>query len=179
MFFKRGALARSTVVVAVAAAAGAAVLASGAAGLFLLQRVVHSNIYFAVAFAASVATYVLWRVKKQDHLAAAFPDLAEPLNRRIGNVRDLMLPFKRRHLYRWTMRGSYSIKEVLPALVPDLSYKGLAIADGGMAMLAYHAMCAEKDPERLAQIRRDLLTYCELDTWAMVRILEELRRVGS
>ncbi len=111
-------------------------------------------------------------------LADLFPDLADDLYKRIDNVRDLMVPFKKRHLYRWSMRGSYSIKEVLPALVADLSYEGLSVADGGMAMLAYHEMCAAK-PERLAEIRRDLLEYCALDTLAMVRILGVLRRVAK
>jgi hypothetical protein len=110
-------------------------------------------------------------------LAAIFPDLAESLQTRIEHIRDLMLPFKKRHLYRWPMRGSYSIKKVLPALVPELSYQGLSVADGGMAMLAYHEMCAAQDPERTAEIRRDLLAYCALDTWAMVRILGELRKM--
>jgi hypothetical protein len=63
--------------------------------------------------------------------------------------------------------------------VPDLSYKGLKVADGGMAMLAYHEMCAAEDPERVAEIRRELLAYCELDTWAMVRILGELRKAAK
>ncbi len=72
------------------------------------------------------------------------------------------------------MYGSYSIKEVLPAIVPDLSFQGLNVADGQMAMLAYHEMCTADDPARLAVIRKDLLAYCELDTLAMVRILEEL-----
>jgi hypothetical protein len=110
-------------------------------------------------------------------LAETFPDLAGELQKRIDNIRDLMAPFKKRHLYRWPMRGSYSIKEVLPALVPDLSYKGLSVADGGMAMLAYHEMCATQDAARVREIRRDLLAYCRLDTWAMVRILGELRKV--
>lgn len=110
-------------------------------------------------------------------LAALFPDLADGLQKRIDNIRDLMVPFKKRYLYRWLMRGSYSIKQVLPALVPDLSYKGLGVADGGMAMLAYHEMCSAADPARVAEIRKALLAYCELDTWAMVRILEVLREV--
>jgi len=65
-------------------------------------------------------------------LAARLPDLADELLQRVENIRDLMLPFKSRAVYRWPMRGSYSLKEVLPALVPDLSYKGLGVADGGM-----------------------------------------------
>ncbi|WP_432822670.1 DUF2779 domain-containing protein, partial [Trichloromonas sp.] len=90
-------------------------------------------------------------------LAELFPDLADALLQRVDNVRDLMLPFKKRHLYRWPMRGSYSIKAVLPALAPDLSYQGLGVADGQMARLAYREMCTTEDPARLAEIRRDLL----------------------
>ena len=71
-----------------------------------------------------------------------FPDLAGDISRRLENVRDLMVPFRQRDVYRWQMRGSYSIKEVLPAMVPDLSYAGMAVADGMAAMRAYHDMCA-------------------------------------
>jgi len=112
-------------------------------------------------------------------LAELFPDLAEALHLRIDNVRDLMVPFKKRHLYRWQMAGSYSIKAVLPALVPELSYKRLSIGDGQMAMVAYRAMCEEFDLVTLAEIRKDLLAYCELDTLAMVRILGVLRGLAG
>jgi len=111
-------------------------------------------------------------------LAAAFPDLAGAIEARLGNVRDLMVPFRSRAVYRWPMRGSYSIKKVLPALVPELSYEGMEVADGGMAMLAWHEMCRTDDPARRAEIRRALLDYCGLDTWAMVRILEVLRELA-
>jgi hypothetical protein len=90
-----------------------------------------------------------------------------------------MVPFRRRDLYRWQMRGSYSIKEVLPAMVPELSYAGLAIADGMAAMQAYHEMCALDDPAALAELRRAMLEYCRLDTLAMVRILEKLGGTGE
>ncbi|MCD6526131.1 MAG: DUF2779 domain-containing protein [Desulfuromonas sp.] len=110
-------------------------------------------------------------------LATLFPDLAEALQQRIDNVRDLMVPFKKRHIYRWQMAGSYSIKAVLPALVPELSYQGLSIADGQMAMVAYRQMCEEQDLLQLAEIRKDLLAYCGLDMLAMVRILEVLKGI--
>jgi len=77
------------------------------------------------------------------------------------------------------MRGSYSIKAVLPAMVPELSYEGLSVADGMMAMRAYHEMCVLEDPVVLAELRRGLLEYCELDTLAMVRILGELGKMVS
>jgi hypothetical protein len=112
-------------------------------------------------------------------LAALFPDLADAIETRLTNVRDLMVPFRRRDVYRWQMRGSYSIKEVLPAMVPELSYEGLAIANGMAAMQAYQEMCALEDPVALAELRAALLEYCRLDTLAMVRILEKLRAIGE
>lgn len=105
-------------------------------------------------------------------LADLFPDLAVEINKRLENVRDLMVPFRRRDVYRWQMRGSYSIKEVLPAMVPELSYVGMAVADGMAAMRAYHDMCAMEPGEELENLRRAMLEYCRLDTLAMVRILK-------
>ena len=111
-------------------------------------------------------------------LAAQFPEHTEDVERRIERIRDLMAPFRRRDIYLWKFKGSYSIKQVLPALVPELSYEGLSIADGGAAMDAYRQMCmAKDDPEKLLNIRRNLLDYCRLDTLAMVRILENLRKM--
>jgi hypothetical protein len=111
------------------------------------------------------------------NLAELFPDLADALKARVENVRDLMVPFRKRDVYRWQMRGSYSIKAVLPALVPDLSYEGMVVADGMAAMRAYHEMCAMDDPVALAELRRGLLEYCRLDTLAMVRVLGEMESI--
>lgn len=94
-------------------------------------------------------------------LTTAFPDLADNINKRIDNIRDLMVPFRKRDVYRWQMHGSYSIKEVLPALVPELSYKNLDISDGLMAMRIYHEMCNMVDPTKVAELRNGLLEYCK------------------
>jgi hypothetical protein len=112
------------------------------------------------------------------NLAELFPDLADALLARVENVRDLMVPFRKRDVYRWQMRGSYSIKVVLPALVPDLSYAGMDVADGMAAMRAYHEMCVLDEPVALAELRRGLLEYCCLDTLAMVRILGSLENIN-
>ena len=108
------------------------------------------------------------------NLAELFPDLAESIEARLENVRDLMVPFRRRDIYRWPMRGSYSIKEVLPAMVPDLSYNGMTIADGMAAMQAYHEMCTLEPGAELARLSKAMLEYCALDTLAMVKILEAM-----
>lgn len=63
-------------------------------------------------------------------------------------------------------------------MVPDLSYAGMAIADGMAAMQTYHDMCAMEAGETLAQLRKAMLEYCRLDTLAIVRILENLEKIG-
>ncbi|MFZ4440083.1 MAG: DUF2779 domain-containing protein [Syntrophales bacterium] len=123
-----------------------------------------------------ILTYNMTFEKKVlTELAAQYPKHKKTIEKWIGNIQDLMVPFRQRDVYFWKFKGSYSIKSVLPALVPQLSYEGLEIADGGAAMDAYHQMGAAKDnPEDLAKIRANLLAYCKLDTLAMVRILETL-----
>lgn len=112
-------------------------------------------------------------------LAELFPDRRERIERMLANVRDLMLPFRKRDVYLWQMKGSYSIKEVLPALVPELTYEGMDIADGGAAMEAYHLMGRLEDQEVVERVRRALLNYCRLDTLAMVKIVERLRGMAE
>ena len=68
-------------------------------------------------------------------------------------------------------KGSWSIKNVLPVLVPKLSYKGLAIGKGDVAMKAWWELVrGGASGERKEEITKDLLKYCELDTLAMVEI---------
>jgi hypothetical protein len=92
-------------------------------------------------------------------------------------MKDLMVLFQQRHYYVPEMKGSYSIKQVLPALVPGFSYENLAIGDGGSASHAYMSLFSEKDKEKIHLTRENLLQYCQLDTLAMVEILKVLRKV--
>ncbi len=108
-----------------------------------------------------------------------FPRYKQKLERIIGGTIDLAAPFRSRHVCHWKMNGSYSQKVVLPILVPGLSYKGMAVADGSMAMDAYFSMCAAKDPHEIELIRANLLEYCALDTLGMVRILERLKTIAE
>lgn len=114
-----------------------------------------------------------------EQLAGWYPEYVSAVQRIVGAIIDLMEPFKNRCVYSWQMNGSYSLKSVLPALLPEMSYENLAIRDGGMAMNAYQAMNRSADPAEIRRIRRALLEYCCLDTLAMVRILERLRMAGS
>ena len=75
------------------------------------------------------------------------------------------------------MRGSYSIKNVLPALAPKLSYNGLNINDGGTASSIFQSMVNDNFKGDELLTKKDLLEYCKLDTYAMVVILDKLKAV--
>jgi len=75
------------------------------------------------------------------------------------------------------MRRSQSIKYVLPALVPELSYNDLDIKEGGTASNTFLSMVNETFEGNVEETRRQLLEYCKLNTCAMVRILEKLLKV--
>ena len=77
--------------------------------------------------------------------------------------------------YHLEFHGSYSIKSVLPVLVPGLSYADLGIQGGSNASFSYAKMIAGDTPtSEKAKIKESLLAYCERDTEAMVRIFEAL-----
>jgi hypothetical protein len=118
-----------------------------------------------------------FEVRILNQLAFDFPVYASSIEKVIERVKDLMILFRKKLYYSPVMRGSYSIKNVLPALVPGFSYDDLAIRDGTAAGLAYERLFTEKNKVKTAQIRRDLLNYCAMDTLAMVRIVERLEQV--
>ncbi len=107
---------------------------------------------------------------RMQELALAFPEHAHVIDAAIDRLVDL-LPIAREHYYHPGMRGSWSIKSVIQTIDPDLAYDGLMVANGGMAMDAFQEiMQAETAPERREELREGLLTYCERDTLAMVRL---------
>lgn len=109
------------------------------------------------------------------NLAHEFPEYKSCIESIIPNLRDLMIPFRSKDVYFWEMNGSYSLKQVLPALLPEMGYADLEIGDGEAAANAYLEMWDSRDPDELAETRKNLLKYCELDTFAMVKLLEKLQ----
>ncbi len=115
-----------------------------------------------------------FEITRLKEIARDFPEYLDEVDERIDRIKDLMLPFQKKYFYKPEMMGSYSIKNVLPALVPDLSYEGMPVAEGGMAMIVYESLLYETDPIKRDEIRKNLLDYCKLDTYAMVRIWDKL-----
>ena len=106
-------------------------------------------------------------------LAEAFPLYATELLAINDRIIDLMLPFQHRWYYHPNFKGSYSIKAVLPVMVPALHYNQLEIQEGTMASLVYSQLKLQ-DEEIKSNQRAQLLAYCKMDTLAMVKILEQL-----
>jgi len=114
-------------------------------------------------------------------LSAVFPDLSEHLLNIRDNIIDLLVPFQSGWYYNQAMGGSFSIKSVLPAIFPNdpsLDYNNLeGVHNGGEAMNIFPKI-ADMSPEDQEKARHDLLKYCELDTYAMVKVWQELVRVS-
>jgi len=114
---------------------------------------------------------------KLNDLIDVFPQYSNELCGIINRLKDLMIPFQQKWYYTPEMRGSYSIKSVLPAIVPELSYSDLPIKDGGTASNTFLSMVNGSFEGDVEKTRKQLLEYCELDTYAMVKILDVLKEV--
>jgi hypothetical protein len=114
---------------------------------------------------------------KINDLIDVFPEYSNELLGIVNRLKDLMIPFQQKWYYTPDMKGSYSIKYVLPALAPELSYNDLDIKEGGTASNTFLSMVNETFEGDVEETRRQLLEYCELDTYAMVKILEKLLQV--
>jgi len=91
---------------------------------------------------------------------------------------DLANCFRKGYYVHKDFKGRYSIKNVLPVLVPQLSYKALNIREGDTASESWLKVANPELPQaERDQLARDMLAYCELDTLAMVEILEVLEKL--
>jgi CRISPR/Cas system-associated exonuclease Cas4 (RecB family) len=142
------------------------------------QREVAAALIAALGEQGAIIVYSSFEKTRITALRDAFPDLAAPLDMILGRLVDL-LSFISDYVSHPDFKGSFSIKRVLPALVPDLSYKGLAVADGDTAITRFARMArGEITGNDIEPTRRHLLDYCKLDTFAMLRLHETLHEMA-
>lgn len=112
-------------------------------------------------------------------LAVCFPDKSGRVEKVRSRLWDLCAAVQN-HVYHPGFRGAFSIKSVLPALAPEMSYDGMPVANGMDAGAAFYKLLPgdleEAERERLV---RDMRDYCRLDTLAMVYVLRRLAREVS
>jgi hypothetical protein len=106
-------------------------------------------------------------------LASQFPNHQEKLHYMVDRLWDLEKIFLN-HYMDHNFQGRTSIKNVLPVMVPNLSYNDLEIGGGGLAQAQWVKMI-ESEGEEKARIRKNLLEYCKMDTMAMVKIYQKLK----
>jgi len=125
----------------------------------------------------SIVVYSSYEKTQLSAMAVRFPDLADQISNVVNRLFDLERFFKTGYVHHG-YAGSSSIKQVLPVLVLDLSYKTMVVGNGSDASAVF---CLMREGllaagEHAAR-RRDLLAYCELDTLAMVRLHEVLTKL--
>jgi predicted RecB family nuclease len=131
-----------------------------------------SSLSAALGETGSIIVYSSFESKRLSELRSWLPEFADRIDAIQARVFDL-LPIMREHVYHAAFAGSFSLKSVLPALVPKMSYDGMEVADGQDAGLAWESLVggnlvqSEKE-----HVRKALLDYCGQDTMALVRLLQ-------
>ncbi len=128
-----------------------------------------------VGKSGSIVVYSAFEELRLSELAAWLPEFEGRIKKIQRRLWDL-LPVVRSHVYHPAFAGSYSIKKVLPALVPGMTYEGMQVADGEDAGLAWESLIrGGLDQVEREKTRKALLDYCGQDTMALVRLLEKLK----
>jgi hypothetical protein len=136
-----------------------------------------SSLCDALGDCGSMVVYSSFESQRLSDLATWLPEYAERINAIQSRLCDL-LPVVREHTYHPVYAGSYSIKSVLPALVPEMTYDGLEVANGQDAGIAWESLVSGRLPHKERdRITKALLDYCGQDTLAMVKLLEKLKLV--
>jgi predicted RecB family nuclease len=118
-----------------------------------------------------VFVYSHFEKTRLNELASMFPQFSCKIEGIVHRLVDL-LPLARNHYYHPQMKGSWSIKAVLPTIAPDLDYGNLQeVRDGAAAQSAYlEAIDSQTFEARRAELRPRMLEYCRMDVLALVRL---------
>ena len=134
-----------------------------------------SSLLEALGNSGTIVVYSSFEETRLKELAALFPHHARRLSAAIERMADLLM-LLRKHYYHPDFHGSFSLKSVLPALVPDLGYANLEIQGGSEASVAFETLLTNHGgEEETLRLRAALLAYCQRDTEAMVRLYGTLQ----
>lgn len=127
----------------------------------------------------NIVVYSVFESHRLLELGAHLPEFADRINQIQARLWDL-LPVVRNHVYHPAFAGSFSLKTVLPALVPDMTYEGMTVADGQDAGLAWESLIrGGLDQVEQDRIKKALLDYCRQDTLALVTLVTKLRSIST
>lgn len=124
-----------------------------------------------------IVYYQTYEKCRMIELAERHPEFLELMETYIRRLYDLH-PVVKRNYYHPDMKGSFSIKKVLPTIAPDMNYEDLEeVQEGTGAQIAYlHAAFSPLGKRTRYRLAHNMLAYCEQDTWAMVVVFAHLAR---
>jgi predicted RecB family nuclease len=133
----------------------------------------------ALGESGSIVVYAAFESQRLSELAAWLPEFEGRIKKLQRRLWDL-LPVIRNHVYHPRFAGSFSLKYVLPALLPDMTYAGIEVADGTDAGLAWESLIrGGLDHTERDRVKKALLDYCGQDTLAMVKLVAKLRSIST
>ena len=137
------------------------------------MRQVAEDLIEKLGTAGPIVVYTSYEKRVLNELGARYPDLAAALSALVERLFDLH-PLAKAHYYHPEMRGSWSIKAILPTIGANIDYSDLVdVRDGEAAQSAYlEAIHPDTSDKRRDALRNALLAYCRLDTEAMVKLVE-------
>jgi predicted RecB family nuclease len=133
----------------------------------------------ALGESGSIVVYAAFESQRLSEIAAWLPEFEGRIKKIRRRLWDL-LPVIRNHVYHPRFAGSFSLKYVLPALVPDMTYAGMEVADGTDAGLAWESLIrGGLDQIERDGVRKALLEYCRQDTLALAKLVTKLRSIST
>lgn len=109
-------------------------------------------------------------------LGKLYSSYAKDVKDRMQRMVDLELPFRKDWFYHHKMNGGYSMKNILPALVENMSYNNMNVKDGVDAMVIYQQLIYEQDESKKEKVIQDLISYCRLDTLGLYYVYQEMEK---
>jgi hypothetical protein len=144
----------------------------------LTQSLVKQMIKDIDSSKSTIVWHMDYEKNRNKKLAKLHPEYKNFLEEMNDNIFDLKTIFSKNYYVDHRFKGSASIKNVLPVLIPELSYETLNIRKGDQASERWEKMIhQDTSKEEKEKIRNDLLEYCQLDTWAMVKIYNYLIKI--
>ncbi|MBK7504520.1 MAG: DUF2779 domain-containing protein [Bacteroidetes bacterium] len=119
----------------------------------------------------------LMEIGTLNQLGQLFPERMKEIKDRINRMVDFEIPFKDNYYYHPYMKGSYSLKAILPTLVEGENYQNLSVKDGQEAMAIFNELLYEEDKSKIEFWRQHLLEYCKMDTWALLQVFLALKKL--
>lgn len=112
-------------------------------------------------------------------LAEDLPEYREALRERMARMVDFEVPFKNMWYYHPAMQGSFSLKTISRALLPDDPFARLPVKDGEAAMAMYHELYYDVTRSKEPEVLRQLVDYCRADTLALQKIFEKIKQAAG